>query len=105
MIRTLKIRLLPTPEQEQVFWNHIGAARFIYNYMLAEQIRRREAGEKHMSAFDMSKLLTQLKKQEEFLWLNDVSNSTLQRSAADVDVAYGNFFPWRARVAGFNSGK
>ena len=55
MIRTLKIRLLPTPEQEQVFWNHIGAARFIYNYMLAEQIRRREAGEEHMSAFDMSK--------------------------------------------------
>ena len=105
MIRTLKIRLLPTPEQEQVFWNHIGAARFIYNYMLAEQIRRREAGEEHMSAFDMSKLLTQLKKQDEYLWLNDVSNRTLQRSCADIDVAYENFFTGRARFPRFKSRK
>lgn len=105
MIRTLKIRLLPTSEQEQVFWNHIGAARFIYNYMLAEQKRRYEAGEKHMSAFDMNKLLTRLKKQDEYLWLNDVSNRTLQRSCADVDVSYGNFFAGRARFPRFKSRK
>ena len=105
MIRTLKIRLLPTPEQEQAFWNHIGAARFIYNYMLAEQKLRYEAGEKHMSAFDMNKMLTPLKKQEEYLWLNKVSNRTLQRACADLAEAYSNFFAHRARFPRFKSRK
>ena len=105
MIRTLKIRLLPTPEQEQMFWNHIGAVRFIYNYMLAEQERRYEAGEKHMSAFDMNKMLTPLKKQGEYLWLNDVSNRTLQRACADLAEAYSNFFAHRAGFPKFKSKK
>ena len=105
MIRTLKIRLLPTPEQEQAFWNHIGAARFIYNYMLAEQKRRYEAGEKHMSTFDMCKALTPLKKQEDYAWLNEVSNRTLQRACADLAEAYSNFFAHRARFPRFRSRK
>ena len=32
-----KIRLLPTPEQEQLFWKSAGVARWAYNYFLAEQ--------------------------------------------------------------------
>lgn len=105
MIRTLKIRLLPTSEQEQAFWNHIGAARFIYNYMLAEQKRRYEAGEKHMSAFDMNMALTQLKKQSEFAWLKDVSADMQQRACADLATAFANFFARRARYPRFKSRK
>lgn len=105
MIRTLKIRLLPTPEQEQAFWNHIGAARFIYNHMLAEQKRRYEAGEKHMSAFDMNKLLTPLKKQSELAWLKDVSADMQQRVCADLATAFANFFSGRARYPRFKSKK
>ena len=77
MIRTLKIRLLPTEEQEQMFWNHIGAARFIYNYMLAEQKRRYDLGEKHMSAFDMNKAITALKQREGMEWMSEISVHTL----------------------------
>ena len=105
MIRTLKIRLLPTPEQEQMFWNHIGAARFIYNYMLAEQIRRYEAGEKHMSAFDMCRVISLLKQRDEFAWLKDISIGTLQRICADVAAAYANFFSKRASFPRFKSRK
>lgn len=105
MIRTLKIRLLPTEEQEQMFWNHIGAARFIYNYMLAEQKRRYDLGEKHMSAFDMNMALTQLKKQSEFAWLKDVSADMQQRACADLATAFANFFARRARYPRFKSRK
>lgn len=105
MIRTLKIRLLPTPEQEQAFWNHIGAARFIYNHMLAEQKRRYEAGEKHMSAFDMNKLLTGMKQQDSCRWLLDVSARVLQRVCADLSEAYSNFFAHRAGFPKFKSKK
>ncbi|PHB51354.1 transposase, partial [Bacillus wiedmannii] len=31
MILAKKVRLIPTPEQEQVLRNHVGAARFAYN--------------------------------------------------------------------------
>ena len=105
MIKSFKVRLLPTPEQEQKMWQHAGASRFIYNYMLAEQKRRYETGEKHLSAFDMHKLLTPLKKQEELSWLNTVSNKVLQRSCADLATAYKNFFQKRARFPRFKSRK
>ncbi len=88
-----------------MFWNHIGAARFIYNHMLAEQKRRYEVGEKHMSAFDMNKALTPLKKRSEFAWLGEVSIGTLQRACADLAAAYANFFTKRARHPRFKSKK
>ena len=92
MIRSLKVRLYLTDEQEILARKHIGCARFIWNYMLAEQIRRRENTEKHLSRFDMIKLLTPLKKQEEYKFLNEVSNTTLQIICSDLNQAYQNFF-------------
>ncbi len=35
MFRAVKIRLLPTPEQEQLFWKSAGAARWAWNEFLA----------------------------------------------------------------------
>ena len=33
-----KIRLYPTKEQEELMWQHVGASRYIWNYMLELQI-------------------------------------------------------------------
>lgn len=103
MILSIKVRLLPTPEQETKLWHHVGAARWMYNYMLAEQKRRYAAGQKHMSSFEMNKLITTLKKQEEYAWLTAISNPTLQRSCADLARAYDNFFSKRANAPCFKS--
>ncbi len=92
MIKSKIIRLFPTKEQEQKLWRHVGASRFIWNYMLTLQIERYKNGEKHLSAFGMNYLLTDIKKTEEFSWLYEVSNGTLKRSCADLSVAYGKFF-------------
>lgn len=92
MIKTKIIRLFPNKEQEQLLWRHIGASRFIYNYMLALQIERHKKGEKYLSAFGMNYLLPKMKKTEEFAWLNDISARTLQRSCADLATAYERFF-------------
>lgn len=73
--------------------------------MLAEQKRRYEAGEKHMSAFDMNYYLTTVKKQEEYKWLYEVNSKTLQRSCADLASAYNNFFSKRAKFPRFKSKK
>lgn len=68
-------------------WQHIGASRWIYSYMLSEQIKRYENGEKHLSAFDMNKLITVIKKQNEHSWLGNVSTMTLQRVCGDLNEA------------------
>lgn len=103
MIRSLKVRLYLTDEQEILARKHIGCSRFIWNYMLAEQIRRRENGEKHLSRFDMIKLLTPLKKQEEYKFLNEVSNTTLQIICSDLNQAYQNFFSVDGKQMNFHN--
>ncbi len=92
MIEGFKIRVYPTKEQENLIWKHIGACRFIWNYMLALQEERYKSGEKHLSAFGMSYLLTPLKQQEKYAWLYEVSNTSIQRTCSDLAEAYQRFF-------------
>lgn len=105
MIKSFKIRLYPTKSQEELMWKHVHASRFIYNYMLALQNTRYETGQKHLSAFDMNKLLTPLKKQDGFEWLTGVSNITLCRSCADLSDAFNRFFHKTSKHPRFKSRK
>jgi putative transposase len=92
MIKGFKIRIYPTKEQEELIWRHIHASRFIWNYMLDLQEKNYDDGGKFISAFSMNKLLTPLKKREEYVWLNDVSTTMLQRTCADLAEAYNKYF-------------
>ena len=92
MIRTYKIRLFPTKEQEQLFYKHIGACRFIWNWGLDTQINYYQKTGKKYSGYDLMKMLTPLKKIGEYSWLNEVSNASLQTILLDLDRAYKNFF-------------
>lgn len=105
MIKSIKIRLYPTKAQEELMWKHVHASRFIYNYMLALQNERYENGEKHLSAFGMNKLLTPLKKQDEFMWLNEVSNYMLCVSCADLSDSFSRFFKKQSGHPKFKSRK
>ena len=105
MIKGIKIRLYPTKAQEELMWKHIHASRFIYNYMLALQNERYENGEKHLYAFDMHKLLTPLKKQDEFAWLNEVSNYMLCASCVDLSDSFSRFFKKQSKHPRFKSRK
>ena len=105
MIKSYKIRLYPTKEQGALMWKHIGACRYIWNYMLAYQQEQYVNGEKHLSAFDMIKLLTPLKKDGEHEWLCEVSNASLGVVCRDLDKAYKGFFKKIARFPKFKSRK
>lgn len=105
MIKSYKIRLYPTKEQEVLMWKHIGACRYIWNYMLAYQQEQYANGEKHLSAFDMIKLLTPLKKDGEHEWLCEVSNASLGVVCRDLDKAYERFFKEVSRFPKFKSRK
>ena len=105
MIKGYVIRLYPTKEQERSMWDHVGAARYIWNYMRELQETRHENGEKHLSAFDMINLLKPLKNDGNHDWLYDVSNSTIVHVCRDLDAAYQRFFRKIARCPRFKSRK
>lgn len=98
MIKSFKIRIYPTKAQEELIWKHIGSCRYIWNWMLAKQEELYAAGEKHLSAFSMIKLLTPLKNDGEHGWLYDVSNTSLQIACQDLQKAYDKFFK---KISGF----
>ena len=69
MIKGFKIRLLPTKEQEELMIKSIGCSRFTYNWALNKCNENYKNNIKYnMSA--IRKEFTQLKKQEEYKWLN-----------------------------------
>lgn len=105
MIKGFMIRLYPTKEEEQSAWKRVGACRYIWNYMLDYQRERYEAGEKHLSAFDMMSLLPSLKKDGEHEWLNEVSATSLQVVCSDLSEAYQRFFKKASGFPKFKSRK
>lgn len=105
MIKSYKVRLYPTKEQERLMWKHVGSCRFIWNWMLAKQEELYKQGEKHLSGFDMINLLSPMKKQEEYKWMCEVSNISLCTICRDLDKAYKMFFKKTSGFPKFKSRK
>lgn len=92
MIRSFKVRIYPTKEQEILMNKHINCCRFIWNYMLALNLKREELGLYPLLGYKMSNELTLLKKQSQYEWLNEVSRTSLEVICGDLDEAYKRFF-------------
>lgn len=91
MKKAVKIRLLPTKEQESLMFKSIGCSRFTYNWALNRCNELYKQGIKYDMS-DVRKEFTQLKKQEDFKWLNEVSNTTMVESMRNLDKAFKSFF-------------
>jgi len=59
--------------------------------------------QKHVGYHETSALLTELKKQPETIWLNEVSSVPVQQSLMHLQVAFKNFFAKRAKYPTFKS--
>lgn len=90
MIKSYKIRLIPNKEQEELLWKHVNSCRFVWNWGLDFQQNLYKDNKKYMSAYDLKKELTQLKKSE--IWLNEVSSQSIANVILDLDGAYKRFF-------------
>ena len=91
MMKSVKIRLLPTKEQEELMLKSIGCSRFTYNWALNRCNELYQQGIKYNMS-NIRKEFTQLKKQDEFKWLNEVSNTTMVESMRNLDKAFKQFF-------------
>jgi len=90
MILSHKIRLNPTPEQEQYFWRAAGTVRFAYNWGLARWKELYEAGEKP-SAHSLKKQFNAIK-YEQYPWVAEVSGRCTEYAFMRLGKAFANFF-------------
>ncbi len=101
MIKSYKVKLHPSKEQEQKLWQSAGTARWAYNWTLGRQKENYESGGKFIQDGDLRKELTQLKKMEEFAWLNDVSAQIPKQAVKDACLAYKRFFKGQSKFPKF----
>lgn len=94
--KAYKFRLYPTAEQKRQLASHFGQARFVYNYFLRQRIdyflAHKGEEKQGIGLHDTCKMLTALKKQPEFEWLNESNSQVLQQALRHLDTAYTNFF-------------
>ncbi|CAK7082826.1 IS200/IS605 family element RNA-guided endonuclease TnpB [Tissierella sp.] len=90
IIKGYKYRIYPTEEQKLQINKTFGCCRFVYNYFLAIRIELYKTEQKSLFYNKCSDILTQLKKEKE--WLKESDKFALQNSLKDLDSAYKNFF-------------
>ena len=89
-IKAYKFRIYPNKKKKKKIKKTFGCSRFIYNKMLAIQIKSYEENKKIFSKYELMKKLPSLKK--EYKWLKEIDSTSLQTTIQDLDNAYKNFF-------------
>jgi len=95
--RAYRFRCYPTAEQEATLAKTFGCARFIYNHMLKVRSDAWNQRQESVRYNETSAMLTKLKKDPEYAWLNDVSYVSMQQALRHLEVAFKNFFDKRKR--------
>lgn len=95
MYRGIKVRLLPTTEQEEQFRKSTGVARWSYNYTLSEKERvyreyleNNRTGNKSITEGTIRKYINKELKPTTHTWLKEVSNNVMKQAVKDADLAY-----------------
>ena len=103
--RAYQYRIYPTAEQKKILAQTFGCARFVYNWALRLRTDAYYQEQKRVSYDETSAMLTHLKKQPAYAWLNDVSCVPPQQALRHLDRAFRNFFEGRAQYPVFKSKK
>jgi putative transposase len=93
--------MYPTNEQKQMLAQTFGCARFVYNWALRLRTDAYYNDGKRLYYSDTSAMLTDLKKQEDRTWLNEVSCVPTQQALRHLDKAFRNFFDGHAKYPTF----
>lgn len=105
MIKGIKVMLIPNNKQKTKLFQCAGVSRWAYNWTLSKQQESYKNGGKFIKDSDLRKELTQLKKQEEFKWLNQYSNNITKQAIKDACEAYKRFFKGMSQFPRFKSRK
>jgi putative transposase len=101
MLKVVKVRLYPNPQQQQLLEQSFGNCRWLWNYCLNLMNQTDKETGKGLSGYDVKKLIPQLKK--EYDWLGLTYSQCLQQVCLNLGVAFNNFFEKRAKYPNFKS--
>ena len=105
MIKTIQVMLIPNNKQKTKLFQYANTARFAYNWSLSREQENYKSGGKFILDGDLRKEFTQLKKTEEYSWLNKISNDVMKQSIKDACNAYKRFFKGYSKFPKFKSRK
>lgn len=93
-----KIRLLPTVEQEKLFWKSAGVARWSYNFFLSynqekyNEYLEDNTKKKFVSECDVRKYINNILKKTTHIWLQEVGNNVMKQGVKDASISLKRFF-------------
>ena len=105
MIKTIRVMLVPNNKQKTKLFRYASTFRFAYNWTLGREKENYENGGRFISDGDLRKEFTQLKKTEEYSWLNEISNNVTKQAIKDACNAYKRFFKGYSKFPKFKSRK
>lgn len=91
ILRAFKVQLDVNNKQQTLLLQHIGCARWAYNWALAKKKESFDKKEKIPNAIELHRELNKLK-QTDFPWFYESSKSGPQNALRDCDKAFQNFF-------------
>ena len=101
MLKVVKVRLYPDPQQRQSLEQSFGNCRLVWNWGLNQINTTYKKTGKGLSSYDIKKQLPALKK--ELDWLALTYSQCLQQACINLGTAFKNFFEKRARYPRFKS--
>lgn len=91
ILRAHKVQLDVNNKQQTLLLQHIGCARWTYNWALAKKKESFDKKEKIPNAIELHRELNRLK-QTDYPWFYESSKSSPQNALRDCDKAFQNFF-------------
>jgi len=101
MVRGFQYRFYPTPEQKIALAKTFGCVRYAYNWGLSRRSTAWRERKERTNYGQTSAALTELKRQPEMGWLNEVSCIPVQQSLRHLQTAYVNFWQNGAEYPSF----
>lgn len=102
MNKGIKFRIYPNKRQKELINQTLGCCRLVYNKGLAMRNNAFADGQK-VGYNQTSSMLTDLKRQEDFVFLKETDSIALQQSLRDLDRGFKNFFEKRTKHPQFKS--
>lgn len=97
--------LLPNNKQKTKLFLYANTSRYVYNWAIERERSNYKDGNKFISDYELRKEFTQLKKQEGYVWLSNISNDAMKQSIKDACDAYKKFFKGISKYPRFKSRK
>ena len=95
----MRVRIFPTPEQEDVLFRWTGACRWVWNWALGAQQHHYRQTEKHLSTNTLSKTLTGMLttgvepvEHKDVSWLRDLPRTSLTCTLNALKESWTAFF-------------